>query len=109
MGLQPVKAWDEAGVEIDAISADGSWAGRNDITANIATDNRASGLVRPGTKMRYLLYAPVQSEGSYLLYSTAATNGISPTYGGQLMQGNNNWKTQIGQVWVQSDAIAPTH
>jgi manganese oxidase len=95
MGLQPVKAWDENGTEIEGISADGSWAGRNDITANIATDNRASGLVRPGHKMRYLLYAPAQSEGSYLLYSTSATNGIAPTYGGQLMQG------LFGSVTVQ--------
>src|ERR1043166_540994 len=103
MGLQPVKAWGyddpktewDAGTPIEGISADGSWAGRNDITANIATDNRASGLVRPGAKIRYLLYAPPQSEGSYLLYSTAATNGLSPTYGGQLMQG------LFGSVTVQ--------
>jgi hypothetical protein len=95
MGLQPVAAWDENNNPVEPISADGSWAGRNDITANIATNMRASGLVRPGAKMKYLLYAPAQSEGSYLLYSTAATNGIAPTYGGQLMQG------LFGSVTVQ--------
>jgi len=95
MGLQPVAAWDENNNPIAPISADGSWAGANDITANIATAMRASGMVRPGARIKYLLYAPKQSEGSYLLYSTAATNGFAPTYGGQLMQG------LFGSVTVQ--------
>jgi len=95
MGLQVVAAWDGNGTQLDSISGDGSWAGANDITANIATAMRASGMVRPGAKIRYLLYAPPQSEGSYLLYSTGATNGFQPTYGGQLMQG------LFGSVTVQ--------
>jgi manganese oxidase len=95
MGMEPVAAFDQDGNPVEAISADGSFAGRNDITANIATDKRASGLVPPGARMTYLLHAPVQSEGSYLLYSTAANVGYEPSYGGQLMQG------LFGSVTVQ--------
>ncbi|HKS22873.1 MAG TPA: hypothetical protein VJZ76_08765 [Thermoanaerobaculia bacterium] len=95
MGLEVVGAFDQNGAAVDAISGDGSFAGRNDITANIATDKRASGLVPPGARMTYLLHAPSQTEGSYLLYSTAANVGYEPSYSGQLMQG------LFGSVTVQ--------
>ena len=95
MGMEPVAAFDQDGNPVEGISGDGSFAGRNDVTANIATDKRASGLVPPGARMTYLLHAPVQSEGSYLLYSTAANVGYEPAYGGQLMQG------LFGSVTVQ--------
>src|SRR4051794_20479346 len=68
-GLQVVGAFDENNAPIAAISGDASFAGANDITADIATAPRASGLVRPGARIKYQLYAPAQSEGSYLLYS----------------------------------------
>ena len=95
MGLEVVGAFDQNGAPIEAISGDGSFAGRNDITANIATAPRASGLVPPGARMTYLLHAPAQTEGSYLLYSTAANVGYEPSYSGQLMQG------LFGSVTVQ--------
>jgi hypothetical protein len=86
MGLSVVGARDGAGAPIAGISGDGSWSGANDITAS-ASGPRVSGLVAPGEKITYILHAPPHSEGSYLLYSTAATNGAQPNFGGQLMQG----------------------
>ena len=86
MGLHVVRAMDGSGAPIEGISADGSWSGANDITAN-ANGPRASGLVAPGEKITYVLHAPEHSEGSYLLYSTGATNANAPNFGGQLMQG----------------------
>jgi hypothetical protein len=95
MGLEVVGAFDQNGNPVEAISGDGDFTGRNDITANIATAKRASGLVPPGASMTYLLHAPAQTEGSYLLYSTAANVGYEPSYSGQLMQG------LFGSVTVQ--------
>ncbi len=86
MGLHLVRAMDGSGTAIDGISADGSWSGANDITAD-ANGPRASGLVAPGERITYVLHAPPHSEGSYLLYSTGATNSNAPNMGGQLMQG----------------------
>ncbi|HEX2832585.1 MAG TPA: hypothetical protein VHW00_06200 [Thermoanaerobaculia bacterium] len=94
MGLNLVSAKDGSGAPIEAIAADGSWTGANDITAN-ARGPRASGLVAPGEKITYTLFARENSEGSYLLYSTGATNGASQDFGGQLMQG------LFGSVTVQ--------
>ncbi|HYC90764.1 MAG TPA: hypothetical protein VEO54_16220 [Thermoanaerobaculia bacterium] len=94
MGLSLVRALDGNGTPIEGISADGSWSGANDITAN-ASGPRASGLIAPGQRITYVLHAPPHSEGSYLLYSTGATNGASPNMGGQLMQG------LFGSVTVQ--------
>jgi len=83
-GLNVVWAKDAAGNPIAGISGDGSWAGANDVFAK-NTDKRRSGLVAPGEKITYRLYAP--SEGPFLLYSTAATTGEPGAFGGQLSQG----------------------
>ncbi|HKO57011.1 MAG TPA: hypothetical protein VJ276_14135 [Thermoanaerobaculia bacterium] len=95
MGLNVIGAKDGNGVAIDGISGDGSFAGANDITADLTNPKRASGLVAPGQRITYILFAPAQSEGSYLLYSQAANSGYQPNFGGQLMQG------LFGSVTVQ--------
>ncbi|HEX9984409.1 MAG TPA: hypothetical protein VGF69_14170 [Thermoanaerobaculia bacterium] len=82
-GLNVVSARDANG-PIAAISGDGTWVGANDVFA--ANDaRRRSGLVAPGERITYTLYAGV--EGAFLLYSTAATVGQSGAFGGQLSQG----------------------
>jgi hypothetical protein len=83
-GLNVVSAKDGAGNPIAGISADGSWAGANDVFAR-NSDKRRSGLVAPGERITYLLYA--SSEGPFLMYSTAANVGEPGAFGGQLSQG----------------------
>ena len=99
MGLELVKAEaPDPPVPLPAISADGSWVGANDV-APVDAKERASGLVGPGERITYTIYA--KSEGSYLLYSTGANVGggseDNPNLGagGQLMQG------LFGSVTVQ--------
>ncbi|MEA2336577.1 MAG: manganese oxidase, partial [Thermoanaerobaculia bacterium] len=91
MGMELVEARDDKG-PIDGISADGSFTGANGVFPS-ANAQRLSGLVAPGAKITYTLHAP--AEGSYLLYSTAATSGSSGGFGGQLSQG------LFGSVTVQ--------
>jgi hypothetical protein len=107
MGMELVEARDEKGViptgsGDGAISADGSFNGANGVFTGNA--QRLSGLVAPGARITYVLYAP--AEGSYLLYSTGATNGsagslaqetpgVGGPFGGQLSQG------LFGSVTVQ--------
>ena len=100
MGMELVEARDAKGV-IDGISSDGSFNGANDVFAKNDAMRR-SGLVAPDARITYKLYAP--AEGSYLLYSTAATNGLvqpnglGGAIGGQLSQG------LFGSVTVQPKA-----
>ena len=91
MGLELVKAEAPSG-PLAGSSADGSWVGANDVTA-VNPQKRASGLVGPGESITYTLFA--KSEGTYLLYSTAANTGVQLGFGAQLMQG------LFGSVTVQ--------
>jgi len=83
-GLNVVSAKDEAGNPIAGIAGDGSWSGANDVFASNSAALH-SGLVAPGGRITYLLYAP--SEGPFLLYSTGANVGEPGAFGGQLSQG----------------------
>ncbi|HEX7677362.1 MAG TPA: hypothetical protein VF713_04515, partial [Thermoanaerobaculia bacterium] len=94
MGMELVEARDDKGL-IAGISADGSFNGANGVFPT-SDAQRLSGLVAPGARITYVLYAP--AEGSYLLYSTGATNGsagllaqetpgVGGPFGGQLSQG----------------------
>jgi manganese oxidase len=83
-GLNVVSAKDGNGNPIAGISGDGSWVGANDVFSS-ATPSHRGGMVAPGEKITYLLYAP--SEGPFLLYSTGANVGEVGGLGGQLSQG----------------------
>jgi hypothetical protein len=84
-GLEWVSA-NSGGAKIDASSADGTFAGANDVAANdLGGTERVNGLVPPGKRITYVLYAA--EEGAFLLSSGAATVGERLAFGGQLSEG----------------------
>ena len=76
-----------AGLEwVTSGSDDGTFVGANDVAANdMAGTEKLGGLVPPGARITYTLYAA--EEGAFLLTSGGTTVGDRLAFGGQLSEG----------------------